>query len=142
MSGIRHTGIYVKDLETMVSFYKDIFDLKVVVHQKENGIYTDTIFHEDNVEIEVYKLEFHNKTMIELIHYKQANDLPDWQEKIYQCGKMHIAITVDSAKETYRKLKEKNCILLSEPCDSPDGKARVFFARDIEGNYVELVEEL
>lgn len=142
MVGVRHTGIYVKDLESMVSFYKDIFDLKVVVRQQESGCYIDTIFNEKNVKIQVCKLEFKNKTMIELIHFVQTDDLPDWGEKIYRCGKMHIAVTVDSAMEIHRKLKERECEVFSEPCEAPDGKAIVFFARDIEGNYLELVEEI
>ena len=142
MSGIRHTGIYVKDLETMISFYKDVFDLNVVVRQKEYGAYTDTIFNESGVEIEVCKLQFRNKTMIELIHYMCQKDSLNWNEKIYECGKMHIAITVDTADEMYEILKKKGCQLLSKPCNSPDKKARVFFARDLEGNYLELVEEL
>lgn len=142
MQGIRHTGIYVKDLENMILFYKDVFDLNVVVRQKEYGAYTDTIFNESGVGIEVCKLAFSDRTMIELLHYAHGNDSPDWAEKIHQCGKMHIAVTVDSAWGMYRKLEEKGCLLLSEPCDAPDGKARVFFARDLEGNYLELVEEL
>lgn len=142
MNGIRHTGIYVRDLETMVSFYKDIFDLSIVVHQKENGAYIDTIFKEENVDIEVYKLEFINKTTIELIKCNYTENMPNWKEKIYQCGKMHIAITVSSADEMYQKLKEKGCVLLSEPCNASNSEARVFFARDLEGNYLELVEEL
>lgn len=142
MQGIRHTGIYVKDLESMISFYKDVFDLNIAVRQKEYGTYTDIIFNERNVDIEVCKLEFSNKTMIELIHYTCEEYSLDWNEKIYQCGKMHIAITVDSADSMYEKLKKRGCRLLSKPCNSPDGKARVFFARDLEGNYLELVEEL
>ncbi len=141
MSGIRHTGIYVNDLRKMVAFYMDVFDLKIVVHQKESGIYTDTIFQESGVEIEVFKLSFEDQTMIELVQYVHQDDLPNWQEKIYQCGKTHIAITVESAEEMYYKLKSKHCELLSKPCMSPDGKASVFFARDLEGNYLELVEE-
>lgn len=140
--GLRHTGIYVKNLEEMIYFYRELFDLKVVVRQQEKGVYTDTIFNERNVDIQVCKLEFKNRTMIELIQFAHTDALPDWSEKIYRCGKMHIAVTVDSAMEIYHKLKERNCVVLSEPCDSPDGKARVFFARDPEGNYLELVEEL
>lgn len=142
MQGIRHTGIYVKNLEGMISFYREVFDLNIVVRQKECGAFTDMIFDEKDVEIEVCKLEFLNKTMIELIQYPRQNDVPDWNEKIYQCGKMHIAITVDSADGMYDILMEKGCRLLSKPCNSPDGKAKVFFARDPEGNYLELVEKL
>ncbi len=142
MQGVRHTGIYVRDLEGMISFYKNVFELKMVVRQIESGVFTDTIFNERKIEIDVCKLEFPNHTMIELIHFIAEEQLPNWQEKIYQCGKMHIAITVDSADAMYQKLKEAGCILLSEPCNAPDGRARVFFARDVEGNYLELVEEL
>lgn len=142
MKGIRHTGIYVNDLENMISFYKDIFELNIAVRQKEYGLYTDTIFNEENVEIEVCKLEFDDKSMIELVHYADEKSRPDWDQKIHRCGRMHIAVTVDSADGMYCKLKGKGCVLLSEPCNAPDGKARVFFARDLEGNYLELVEEL
>ena len=142
MKGIRHTGIYVRNLEAMVSFYKELFQLQVVVHQKENGPYTERLFNETDMEIEVCKLEFEDHSIIELIHCQNAADDLLWNEKIYRCGRIHVAVTVESAGEMYRKLKEKQCIILSEPCDSPDGKARVFFARDIEGNYLELVEEM
>lgn len=142
MQGIRHTGIYVKDLGAMISFYQNAFDMNIVVRQKERGVYTDTIFGENDVDIEVCKLEFSNKTMIELIYCNHTFDMPDWKKKIYQCGEKHIAITVDSADEMYQKLGESGCVMLSEPYNAPDGKARVFFARDLEGNYMELVEEL
>lgn len=142
MQRIRHTGIYANDLESMIAFYMDIFDVSVAVRQRECGIYTETIFNEIGADVEVCKLAFSDRTMIELLHYAHGNDSPDWSEKIYRCGKMHIAVTVASAWDMYRKLEEKGCQLLSEPCDAPDGKARVFFARDLEGNYLELVEEL
>ena len=37
MKGIRHTGIYVRNLEAMVSFYKELFQLQVVVHQRKTA---------------------------------------------------------------------------------------------------------
>lgn len=142
MQGIRHVGIYVENLDAMISFYKNVFDLNIVVSQREQGVYTDTIIGEANVDMQVCKLAFNNNSILELICCNYTRSMPNWGEKIFQCGKMHIAITVDSANEMYQKLKKIGCILLSEPCNSPDGKARVFFARDIEGNYLELVEEL
>ena len=47
-----------------------------------------------------------------------------------------------SAETIYEELAKRGCQMLSGPCISPDGKARVFFAKDPEGNYLELVEEL
>lgn len=142
MKDIRHTGIYVKDMAAMLEFYKDIFGLKEMVRQNERGEYISTVLGESNVDIDVCKLAFQDGSMIELIYYKAMDDEIKWEEKLFQCGKMHIAITIFSAWEMYNRLKEKGCFILSEPCESPDQRARVFFARDIEGNYLELVEEL
>lgn len=142
MSRIRHTGIYVKDLEAMISFYKDLLGLRTAVRQRETGSYTDTIFNTKDVDIEVCKLSFEEGAMLELIRYKGETSEPDLAGSLHGCGTMHIAVTVDNAREMHEKLKGKGCKTLSQPCISPDGRACVFFARDPEGNWLELVEEL
>lgn len=143
---MRHVGIYVENIDRMVDFYRELFQLEIVVHQTEKGAYTDTIFNEKLMGVEVYKLQFPDKSMIELLKYRGSGTAllqeKSADEMIYQTGRMHIAITVDSAENVYSKLVDKGCQILSPPCISADGKARVFFARDPEGNYLEIVEEI
>jgi predicted enzyme related to lactoylglutathione lyase len=139
---IRHTGIYVQNIEEMVSFYKRMFKLEIVVRQIEEGTYIDTVFGEKDTRIDVCKLKFKNGGMIELIKHMTDEGNLKKDDKLYSLGKMHIAITVDSADEMYKKFIGEGCNALSKPCVSSDGKAKVFFTQDIEGNYLEIVEEI
>jgi hypothetical protein len=42
----------------------------------------------------------------------------------------------------WETLCSEGCVTLSEPVTAPDGKARLFFARDPEGNLMEIVQVL
>jgi predicted enzyme related to lactoylglutathione lyase len=139
---IRHTGIYVQNMEKMISFYKRMFNLKTVVRQIEEGTYIDTVFGEKGTSIDVCKMKFDNGGMIELIKHMTVDGNLNKEDKLYSIGKMHIAITVDSADGMYKEFIEEGCNALSKPCVSADGKAKVFFCQDIEGNYLEIVEEI
>ena len=57
-------------------------------------------------------------------------------------GIRHVAFTVADAQFAWEKLKDACCEVLSDPVTAPDGKARLFFARDPEGNLMELVQVL
>ena len=142
MGSIRHTGIYVNDMETMVSFYQNIFDLDIAVRQIEKGTVTDTMFGEPNMVIDVCKLKFPDGGVLELIHCMREFQEKGKLEKIYSVGQRHIAITVESADSIYEKLNRAGCKVLSNPCRSEDGKVKVFFAQDLECNYLEIVEEI
>lgn len=142
MGSIRHTGIYVSDMESMVSFYQNMFDLDIAVRQVEKGTVTDTMFAEPNMVIDVCKLKFSDGGMLELIHCMREPQEKRKPEKIYSVGQMHIAITVESADSIYDKLNRAGCKMLSDPCKSKDGKVKVFFAQDPESNYLEIVEEI
>jgi len=50
---IRHTGIFVDDLEKMKEFYCSNFDMTVTVHATETGEYISTITGVPNIEIEL-----------------------------------------------------------------------------------------
>ena len=126
----------------MLEFYMEVFSLKVAVHQQERGHYIDTVFGEKGVNIEVYKLAFCDGSLLELIDFKNRCQSALEKRQLYEPGQIHLAVTVDSAEEVHAKFMKRGCQVLSKPCVSADGKVKVFFARDIEGNYLELVEEL
>ena len=89
MLSIRHTGIYVRDLETMKDFYCNNFGMKVLVHAFEKGNYIDTVLGIDKTELELYKLGYEDGTMIELIHRK-GGDETGCRGNVYDNGHMHI----------------------------------------------------
>ncbi len=140
MLRLRHTGIYVHNLERMKSFYCETFGMQVAVHTVEKGEYIDTVLGLRNIELELYKLQFHDGSMIELIHHK-GDVSSRSQGHVYDAGCCHIAITVDAIETLADQLLQAGIVLISRPALSADGSAKVCFCQDPEGNFLELVEE-
>lgn len=139
---IRHTGIYVHDLERMKDFYCRYFDMEGAVHDTEGGDYLATILGVPGISVELYKLKRSDGTMIELL--KPSIEQPDesYATSVICFGCLHIAFTVSDVKETYRSMRAEGIQFLSKPTLSPNKQVCVCFCRDPEGNYLELVEEL
>ena len=143
MENIRHIGVYVDDLEGMKQFYCNNFAFAVKVHDIEKSLYIDRVLGLQNSSVELYKLELSGGGMLELLKYTQdKNVLKDCRETVWKKGNAHIAITVDDVVRLYEKLCRQSIRFISEPVMSSDGKAKVCFCQDPEGNYLELVEEL
>lgn len=141
MIEFRHTGIYVRDLPKLKTFYKKIFGLEDVVHQIEKGSFTDNLLAGKNLIIEVCKMKFDSGVILELIELHGEKDRFE-DSPVYRTGKVHIAVTVSSVDDMTKKVKINGGSIVNTPEVSPDGKAKVCFVRDPEGNYIELVEEL
>lgn len=138
----RHIGIVVQDMEKCLRFWRDVMGFKVVVDFWEQGEYIDALQQLSGVKLHMVKLAAPDGSMIELLHdeahprpLSERNDLCDH-------GIRHIAFTVADVERSWRILEEKGCVVLREPITSPDGKARLFFARDPEGNSLEIVQML
>lgn len=138
----RHVGIVVCDIEKSLRFWRDVMGLSVVVDFREEGEFIDTVQHLDGVRLRMIKLTAPDGTMVELLQddahptsAPSANDLCDR-------GIRHIAFTVADVEAAWQTLKDEGCEVLSVPVTAPDGKARLFFARDPEGNLMELVQML
>jgi len=76
--------------------------------------------------------------MIELLKDEAHPTPPPEHNRMCDRGIRHVAFTVADVEESWRILTETGCETLSEPIVSPDGKAKLFFARDPEGNRLEL----
>ena len=79
--------------------------------------------------------------MLELIH-REEEEQTKIRGNVYDIGCIHLAITVDDVEQTVKILQGSGVTFLSSPMLSDDGKAKVCFCRDPEGNYLELVEEI
>lgn len=132
----------MNDLELMKAFYCGHFDMKVALHTVEEGTYIDTLLGLNGVRIELYKLTALKGGMIELLKCNKSKDTAKNEEMVWETGKMHIALTVNDVERKYQELLQIGTPFLSAPCIAPDGKARVCFCKDPEGNYLELVEEV
>ncbi|MDO8685977.1 MAG: VOC family protein [Clostridiales bacterium] len=137
----RHTGIVVNDMDKNLFFWRDIMGLKVVADFWEEGIFIDTVQHLNGVKLHMIKLAAPDGVIVELLKDESHPTGPSVRNELCDMGIRHIGFTVGNVDESWRILHEYGCETLSEPVDSPDGKARVFFVRDPEGNLLELVQQ-
>lgn len=143
MIKIRHTGIYVRDMDVQKKFYEQVLGMSVKVHQVEKGSYINTLLGTDTEsEVETCKLVADDGSMIELCKINPAVGKDSKPASLFAYGSMHIAITVRDVADEYNRLRKIGMKFVSEPQPSPDGGAKVCFCQDPEGNYLELVEEV
>ena len=136
----RHTGIVVRDIVKSLHFWRDIMGLTVTVDFREEGKFIDTVQHLSGVRLRMIKLTAPDGSMIELLKDDAHPTPPPDANDLCDSGIRHIAFTVENIDAAWKILADECCDLLSEPVNSPDGKARLFFTRDPEGNLVELVQ--
>ncbi len=136
----RHTGIVVADMERQLHFWRDIMGLEVAVDFWEEGEFIDTIQALSGVRLHMIKLAAPDGSVIELLKDEAHPTAPPERNIMCDRGIRHIAFTVADVEESWQTLREADCQLLGEPTTSPDGNARLFFARDPEGNLLEIVQ--
>ena len=138
----RHTGIVVRDIEKSLRFWSDVLGLKVAADFREEGKFIDTAQRLSGVKLRMIKLTAPDGSMIELLQ-DDAHPTPAAAgNELCDRGIRHMAFTVADVETSWQTLRAEGCETLSEPITAPDGKARLFFARDPEGNLLEIVQML
>lgn len=141
MKALRHIGIVVNDLEKTLYFYRDILGLKIRREMVEAGKYIDNLSDLKGVKVETIKMSADDGNLIELLYY-ESHPRKSIDRDICDMGYSHISFTVGNLDYEYERLKRIGIKFNCAPQISPDGKAKVVFCRDPEGNLIELVEEL
>lgn len=141
IKNIRHTGIVVSSLNKALYFYRDILGFKIKREMIESGKYIDNLSVLKGVRVKTIKMSADDGNLIELLYYESHPRKPINRD-ICDIGYSHISFTVESLDYEYKRLKEKGIRFNAPPQYSPDGKAKVAFCCDPEGNIIELVEEL
>ena len=140
----RHIGINVQDMDRALHFWRDVMGLEVELEVWNEGEYIDRLQNLEGVNVHIIKLAAPDGSLIELLmDIAHPTPLPDPEHnRLCDRGIRHVAFTVADVEESYRILCEEGCEVLGEPITSPDNYAKVFFARDPEGNLLEIVEVL
>ena len=138
MIKMRHVGIAVKDIESSIDFYTRMLGFKIKKDQVEEGEYLDTFLGIKDVKVRTVKMTLEDNNMLEFDSHPGFNEAGF----ITRIGCSHIALTVPDADSLYKKLKSEEVRVINEPTLSPDGAAKVFFCKDLDGTWLELVEEM
>ena len=136
----RHVGIVVKDLEKQLQFYRDYLGLEVYYSQIEKGKFLENLIGYSNVEPLIYKLGKNNNIIVELLYFKDYENVNN--KKLINNGITHFALTIENLDELYILLKSKGINFINPPELSDDKKHKVCFCQDYDLNYVELVEKM
>jgi catechol 2,3-dioxygenase-like lactoylglutathione lyase family enzyme len=138
----RHTGFVVLDLERFIKFYEG-FGLKLVSRMIEEGDYIDKLVGLNNVKLEWAKLSLPDGSLIELLQYHTHIDRShrDGEAQLsYRLGCSHIALTVRNIDEAIEYISLSGGSIKNKYQSSPDGKVKVAYCYDMEGNILEIVE--
>ncbi len=139
---IRHTGLVVADLENALRFWCDVLGFRIAKRMEESGAHIDAMMGLEDVRVTTLKLAAPDGNLVELLHFHSHPDQPAWKGTPYSTGFTHIALTVDDLDAVCRMLAEAGVSFNAPPQLSPDGYAKVTYARGPEGVLLELVEVL
>ncbi len=142
IQGTRHVGIVVGDMERALRFWRDIMGLEPVADFWEEGEFIDAVENLQGVKLHMIKLRAPDGMLVELLQDHHHPTSPPSNNDLCDRGIRHIAFTVADVDNAWVTLRREGCEVLSKPVTAPDGKARIFFARDPEGNLIEMVQPL
>ncbi len=148
MIGVRHYGIYVRDINKMEQFYINVLQMSYICRQEIcRGEEFDILAGVDDVRILMSKLitergrETGSGDMIELLQIdepKQENRLH--VKKVTEQGTAHIGIECRFS-EVLPLTEKYNGKIVMKPVTMKSGN-RMCFISDPEGNYIELIERI
>lgn len=140
--GIHHSGIVVRDLQTMQDFYCQTLGLEVVGQIESTapptGNHTGIPFAKRTL---VFLGIPGEKHLLELVLYIDP-PATDGHLGKHQFGATHVCFIVDDLQAEYDRLVGLGVCFETEPIftQTSNGRLGVIYARDPEGNWLELIE--
>jgi catechol 2,3-dioxygenase-like lactoylglutathione lyase family enzyme len=137
----RHVGIVTFCLEQSIKFYNQLgYKLRNNI-TIENGKQIEQYYQTKYIEVEIAKLYNEENDCIELLNIRNIY-INKTTESLKTSGITHIAFTVKNIEEVRRTIENIGGEIVCEPQISNDNKYCVFFCKDPNGVFLELVEEL
>ena len=138
ITSIRHIGLVVANLPRMIAFY-ELLGFKITLRQVESGQHINKLLGEEVITVETVKMAAPDKSLIELLYFQLRVQQPE-RKPIFNLGFSHVALTMPSVDKAYALLAEAGTKFSNPPEYLSDRCVKLAFARDPEGNWIELVE--
>ena len=148
ITGFRHVGIVVPDLDAALDFYGRVLGLQVIRCMEEGGEFLETLLGVPDVKATTVKMGLADdngatpaKPLIELLYFHQpiARQV---QRRLDDQGPTHLALTVEDIDDLHNRLQKEDFSFISAPVLSEDGTVKLAFGQTVDGTYLELVEEI
>jgi len=142
ISGVRHTGIVVSDIEKAINFWVDLLGFEVQTDKLERGEFIDILLGLKNVSVRTVKLTAEDGTLIELLSFDSHKELELWKGSPFTNGITHIALNVKNIKILVSTLMKAGYYQVNSYQKSPDGKVLVCYLVGFENVLLELVQTI
>ena len=140
--GFNHSGFVVRDLDKMVSFYRDDLGLTI---DKEIDSKAPTEGDHTGIPGAHRTLIFvgtGGEHALELVYYVEPES-PKGHLDRNQLGATHICFNVSDIEQLYDKLKAKGVKFVTPPVmktNSDGSKRGICYCQDPEGNWLEFIQ--
>ena len=142
ISGVRHTGIVVSDIENAIKFWVDLLGFKIQTDQLEEGEFIDSLLGLKNVSVRTVKLSAENGTLVELLFFNSHKGLETWEGSPFKTGITHIALSVKNIDVLVSNLMHNGYNQINQYQKSPNGKVLVCYLVGFENVLLELVQDV
>lgn len=140
ITGIRHIGIVVNDIENAIKFWVGLLGFKVITDQLEEGEFIDKLLGLENVSVRTVKLSAQDGSLIELLNFMSHKGSVAWEGNPYQTGLTHVALNIRDIKGIVSSLEQNGYNKINKIQKSLDGKVLVCYLKGFEDILLELVE--
>lgn len=138
----RHIGLVVNNLDSSIEFYTSL-GYEILNRKIEQGEYIEELVEIKGVKLEWVKLKLRDDSILELLKYHYPEKIFNTSfQKSNNFGWSHLSFTVNSIVESINIINKNGGKANKKIKFSPDGKVKVLYCHDNEGNLLEIVEEI
>ena len=138
--GLHHASITTADINRLSTFYEDHFGFSRVYESEWDGgaPVADAIYGLRDTSVRMVMLR-HGETFLELFDFRRPQRERGDDRSVAMPGYTHIAVITDDLDADYDRLLAAGVTFHCPPQDAP-GLCRATYARDPDGNIVELLQ--
>jgi len=149
MLNMRHSGRVVSDLPEALKFYSGILGLEIVKKGRLDRYDTLKLLGIEDCDLTYVKLAPKNSNCLLELYYFENEDFRNMyfnkdedEDQYITISFEHVSFTVENIEDIHKNLIENGYLVMSSPSIDETCEFKLFFARDFDGNLVELVEVL
>jgi lactoylglutathione lyase len=135
MVSLEHVAITVGNLDKAIDFYSSVFGFSLLKKKQKSELgITYALLQTDNLRIELIE------PLTKKLDEEKIEEHQDLITKL--CGRKglnHLSIRVKNLNEIVDKLEKKGANKVAE-LGSKDGRSKLIFYADTEGNMIELIQ--
>ena len=134
-----HTGWVVRDLDSLIPFYRDVIGLKDVRLAERKGPEIARALGYENAHLKVAFLSSGDGHFLEMVQYINPPSTDRFSSERNLLGASHLAFFVDDIEQAYEDLTSRGATGLNPPQEVAPGR-KICYLQDPDGNWIELVE--